>query len=122
VDLGEEREEQHGDAERQQELLAVAQVQPQLGAGLSGERPHPSPLVNRSTTSSRRWRPARRSPSATSCSASQDVRSAMRSGSGAASTTYSPGPSSRTGGPSAADSATTSRPERLANRMASPPP
>ena len=93
-----------------QQLLAVAEAERQLGAGLGGEGPHrPAPRrerrprrpppsaarsaataasasaalrVRRRNTSSRRWRPARRSARGRSCSASQAVRAATVVGRG----------------------------------------
>ena len=75
VDEAEEHEQQHGDAEREQQLLAVAGHQLQLGAHLrqpsrcvespsvAPSRRLPGAVVSRRNTSSSRCAPARRSVS-----------------------------------------------------------
>ena len=93
VDVGEEHQQEHGDAEREQQRLAVAgeqrQLEAQVGERAASRRPAVGAVrwrrrdgsdTRRRNTSSRRCRPARRSASGRSCSASHAVRAATRAG------------------------------------------
>ncbi len=78
--------------------------------------------VMRTNTSSRVWRPARRSASGRSRSASQPVRAAMLAGDGSAAIRYSPGETSSTAAISSLPSEAVSMPGWAPKRISRLPP
>ena len=80
IDDREEHEQPDGNPERKQHGFAAAKRHEGLGPGLREQRFHSASPVSRRNTSSRVWRPARRSPNGSSCSASQVASAATVAG------------------------------------------
>src|SRR5262249_11615490 len=116
VDDAEEHQQPDRDGDDEQQLLAVAAEELQLGAQLGRERGHrPSPPVRRRNTPSRLAAPARTSITSAPVDSSQADTAERADGPGS-STTYSPPATSRAGAPATAPSAPASSAPRTRTR------